>query len=65
MEENGLALEDVLAVGWRPPGVGNEIRKLAPTPRNEEIVSFIAFYCLGLGLPLHPFVQGLLFFYGL
>jgi hypothetical protein len=61
MEENGLAPEDVLAVGWRPPGV----EKLAPTPRNEEIVSFITFHPLGLGLPLHPFVRGLLFFYGL
>jgi hypothetical protein len=61
MEENGLALKDVLAVGWHPPGV----RKLAPTPRNEEIISFIDFHRLWLGLPLHPFVRGLLFFYGL
>ena len=44
-----------------PPGVG----ELAPVPENGEIVSFTAFHHLGLGLPLHPFVRGLLFFYGL
>jgi hypothetical protein len=41
------------------------VRALAPAPSNEEIVSFTNFHRLGLGLPLHPFVRGLLFFYGL
>jgi hypothetical protein len=61
MEENKLALEKVLAVGWHPPGVS----ELAPAPGDGEIISVIAFHCLRLDLPLHPFVRGLLFFYDL
>jgi hypothetical protein len=61
MEEDGLALEEVFVVGWRPPTVG----QLAPAPSDQEIISFIDFHRLGLGLPLHHFVRGLLFFYGL
>jgi hypothetical protein len=34
-------------------------------PGDREIISFTTFHHLGLGLPLHPFVWGLLFFYGL
>jgi hypothetical protein len=37
----------------------------ALAPQDEEIISFIDFHKLGLGLPLHPFIRGLLFFYGL
>jgi len=44
-----------------PPGVG----ELEPAFGDGKIVSFTAFHRLGLGLPLHPFVWGLLFFYGL
>jgi hypothetical protein len=61
MEENKLALEKVLAVGWHPSGIS----ELAPTLRDGEIISVIAFHCLWLDLPLHPFVRGLLFFYDL
>lgn len=61
MEEDGLVSEEVFVVGWRPPIV----RQLAPAPSDREIVSFIDFHRLGLGLPLHRFVRGLLFFYDL
>ena len=36
-----------------------------PAPRDQEIISFTDFHRLGLGLTLHPFLRGLLFFYGL
>ena len=35
-----------------------------PMPRDGEIVSITSFHRLGHGLPLHPFVRGLIFFYG-
>jgi hypothetical protein len=38
---------------------------LSSAPDDQEIVSFTDFLWLGLGLSLHPFVRGLLFFYGL
>ena len=44
-----------------PLGVG----ELELMPRDGEIISFTAFHHLGLSLPLHPFVWGLMFFYGL
>jgi hypothetical protein len=34
-------------------------------PRDDEVVVLAPFYERGFGLPLHPFVRGLLFFYGL
>ena len=61
MEEDRLVSKDVLAVGWRLSTVG----ELASMPRDQEIVFFTEFHRLGLGLPLHPFLWGLLFFYGL
>jgi hypothetical protein len=36
-----------------------------PLPRDDEVVVLALFYKRGIGFPLHPFVQGLLFFYGL
>ena len=46
MEEDGLALEDILAMGWRPAAT----RELTSVPRDEEIISFTNFHRLGLGL---------------
>ena len=39
--------------------------QLIPTPRPHERVVFLAHFLCGLGFPLHPFVQGLMFYYGL
>ena len=39
--------------------------KLIPTPRPHERVVFLPHLLRGLGFPLHPFVQGLMFYYGL
>jgi hypothetical protein len=34
-------------------------------PRDDEVVVLAPFYECLFGLPLHPFVRGLLFFYGI
>ena len=39
--------------------------KLIPTPRPHERVVFLTHFVRGLGFPLHPFVRGLMFYYGL
>ena len=39
--------------------------QLIPTPRPHERVVFLHHFLHGLGFPLHPFVQGLMFYYGL
>ena len=39
--------------------------KLIPTPRPHERVVFLPHFLRGLGFPLHPFVRGLMFYYGL
>ena len=36
-----------------------------PTPEPNERVVFIPQFVRGLGFPLHPFVRGLMFYYGL
>ncbi|KAJ1262321.1 hypothetical protein BS78_09G097600 [Paspalum vaginatum] len=46
--------------GWRLEDIGR-----APDPHGDEVVVLVPFYEHGFGLPLHPFVRGLLFFYGL
>ena len=39
--------------------------QLIPTPRPHETVVFLTHFLHGLGFPLHPFVRGLMFYYGL
>ena len=39
--------------------------KLIPTPRPHERVVFLSHFLRGLGFPLHPFVRGLMYYYGL
>ena len=39
--------------------------QLIPTPRPHERVVFLTHFLRGQGFPLHPFVQGLMFYYGL
>src|SRR3954467_15526349 len=42
-----------------------EAGQLLPTPRPDERVVFLPHFLRGLGFPLHQFVRGLMFFYGL
>ena len=39
--------------------------QIVPTPKPHERVVFLAHFMRGLGFPLHPFVRGLMFYYGL
>ena len=39
--------------------------QLIPTPGPHERVVFLPHFLRGLGFPLHPFVRGLMFYYGL
>ena len=39
--------------------------QLIPTPRPHERVVFLPHFLRGLGFPLHAFVRGLMFYYGL
>lgn len=40
-------------------------RQVIPTPRPNERAVFIPHFLRGLGFALHPFVRGLMFYYGL
>ena len=48
-------------IAHRLPDAGQVI----PTPGPHERVVFIAHFVRGLGFPLHPFIRGLMFYYGL
>ena len=39
--------------------------QIVPTPEPHERVVFLAHFVRGLGFPLHPFVCGLMFYYGI
>ena len=48
-------------IAHRLPDVG----QIIPTPGPHERVVFLAHFVRGLEFPLHPFVCGLMFYYGL
>ena len=48
-------------IAHRLPDEGQPI----PTPRPHERVVFLTHFLRGMGFPLHPFVRGLMFYYGL
>ena len=39
--------------------------QIVPAPEPHERVVFLTHFVRGLGFPLHPFVRGLMFYYGL
>ena len=39
--------------------------QIIPAPEPQERVVFLSHFVRGLGFPLHPFVRGLMFYYGL
>ena len=48
-------------IAHRLPAAG----QIVPTPKPHERVVFLPHFVRGLGFPLHPFVRGLMFYYGL
>ena len=39
--------------------------QIIPTPKPDERVVFLPHFLCGLGFPLHPFVRGIMFYYGI
>ena len=39
--------------------------KVEPMPKEIEVASFVPFHLLGFGLPAHPLLRWLLYYYGL
>ena len=58
LRRDGYLLDDI---AHRLPDEG----QLIPTPRPQERVVFLTHFLRGLGFPLHPFIRGLMFYYGL
>ena len=58
LREAGYLAEEIV---HRLPAKG----QIIPTPEPHERVVFLAHFVRGLGFPLHPFVRGLMFYYGL
>ena len=58
VEEGVLPAKEL--IDWRAAG-GEEF----PTPNTGEIVVHSAFFQRGLSIPVHPFLRGLLYWYGL
>ena len=48
-------------IAHRLPAAGQTI----PTPEPNERVVFLPHFFRGLGFPLHPFVRGLMYYYGI
>ena len=51
-------LPNRVMVGWRPAH-----DKSFPTPRGDELVVFEDYFYGGFGVPIHPFVYGLIDYY--
>ena len=41
-----------------------EVGQIVPTPEPHERVVFLPHFVCGLGFPLHPFVRGIVYYYG-
>ena len=41
------------------------VAKIVPTPEPHERVVFLSHFIRGLGFPLHPFVRGIMYYYGI
>ena len=53
-------LPNRVMVGWRPAH-----DKSFPTPRGDELVVFEDYFYRGFGVPIYPFLHGLIDYYGI
>jgi hypothetical protein len=61
-------IRELKLAGYLPANVFHrapEKNQVIPTPKAGERVVFVPHFIRGLSFPLHPFVRGLMFFYGL
>ena len=66
MKEKNIA--SLRAAGYLAADIAHRLPddgKVISTPGPHERVVFLAHFVRGLGFPLHPFVRGLMFYYGL
>jgi hypothetical protein len=61
-------IRELKSVGYLSANIAHralEANQVVPTPKPGKRVVFVPHFIRGLGFPLHPFVRGLMFFYGL
>ena len=61
-------IKDLWSAGYLAATIAHRLPpkgQIIPTPEPNERVLFIPHFLRGLGFPLHPFVRGLMFYYGL
>ena len=61
-------IKKLRGAGYLPDDIAHRLPdegQLIPTPGPHERVVFLTHFLRGLGFPLHPFVRGLMFYYGL
>jgi hypothetical protein len=46
---------------WRVPARS----EVEPRTKENDVISFVPFHLLGFGLPVHPLLRWLLYYYGL
>ena len=66
MKDKNIA--SLRAVGYLAADIAHRLPdtgQVIPTPGPHERVVFVTHFIRGLGFPLHPFVRGLMFYYGL
>src|SRR3990170_2413361 len=68
--QHGQRSRLILAPSWPSRGglasIGNDVMaENFPNPNKEKRVCFVPFLLRGLGFPIHPFLRGLLEFYGI
>ena len=61
-------ITELRAAGYLAKEIANRLPakgQVVPTPKPNERVVFIPHFFNGLGFPLHPFVCGLMYYYGI
>ena len=53
-------LPDMATVGWQPANCES-----FPTPTSDEMVALEDYFYRGFGVPIHPFLRGLIDYYGI
>ena len=64
----GKDIKDLRSAGYLSADIAHMLPakdQAIPTLELSESVVFIPHFLLGVGFPLHPFVRGLMFYYGL
>ena len=61
-------IKKLRGAGYLAADIAHRLRavgQIVPTSKPQERVVFLSHFVRGLGFPLHPFVRGLMFYYGM